>query len=102
MIKLRYLLPGAAALCLTLTATASTGPLQSGFLEPPDTAKPQTWWDWMNGNVTREGITADLEAMKQIGLGGATIVNLECSIPRGNVPFMSAEWREDFKFAVQE
>jgi hypothetical protein len=56
----------------------------------------------MNGNITREGITADLEAMKQIGLGGATIVNVDCDIPRGNVPFMSPEWRDDFKFAVQE
>lgn len=56
----------------------------------------------MNGNITREGITADLEAMKQIGLGGATIVNVDCDIPRGKVPFMSPEWRQDFKFAVQE
>lgn len=56
----------------------------------------------MNGNITKEGITADLEAMKQMGLGGATIVNVDCSVPRGNVPFMSPEWRADFKFAVQE
>jgi hypothetical protein len=56
----------------------------------------------MNGNITKAGITADLEAMKQIGLGGATIVNVDCEIPRGPVAFMSPEWREDFKFAVQE
>ena len=56
----------------------------------------------MNGNITKAGITADLEAMKEIGLGGATIVNVDCEIPPGNVPFMSAEWRECFKFAVQE
>ena len=56
----------------------------------------------MNGNITTNGITADLEAMKQIGLGGATIVNVDSGIPRGPVPFMSPEWREDFKFAVQE
>jgi hypothetical protein len=56
----------------------------------------------MNGNIAKEGIKADLEAMKQIGLGGATIVNVDCDIPRGNVPFMSLEWREDFKFAVEE
>lgn len=56
----------------------------------------------MNGNITRDGIKADLEAMKQIGLGGATIVNVDCDIPRGTVPFMSPEWREDFKFAIQE
>lgn len=56
----------------------------------------------MNGNTTKAGITADLEAMKQIGLGGATIVIVDCEIPPGPVKFMSAEWREHFKFAVQE
>ena len=85
----------------TLTVSAAD-PIESGFHHPPDSARPQTWWHWMNGNITKTGITADLEAMKQIGLGGATIVNVDCEIPRGTVPFMSAEWREDFKFAVQE
>ena len=103
MRKLPRLLLVSAALGLALTATAATNdPLQSGFLNPPDSAKPQTWWHWMNGNITKAGITADLEAMKQIGLGGATIVNVDCEIPRGPVNFMSPEWREDFKFAVQE
>ena len=80
----------------------SAGPLDRGFMHPPDAVKPQTWWHWMNGNITKAGITADLEAMKSIGLGGATIVNVDCGIPRGPVAFMSPEWREDFKFAVQE
>jgi len=90
-------------LCFVLTAAAaSADPLESGFLNPPNSARPQTWWHWMNGNITKEGITADLEAMKQIGLGGATIVNVDCGIPHGPVNFMSPEWRTDFKFAVQE
>ncbi|MDB6066797.1 MAG: putative glycosylhydrolase [Pedosphaera sp.] len=103
MMKLPRLPLASAALCLALTASAAPiDPLQSGFLNPPDAAKPQTWWHWMNGNITKEGITADLEAMKQVGLGGATIVNVDCDIPSGPVAFMSPEWREDFKFAVQE
>ncbi|HEY4414217.1 MAG TPA: glycosyl hydrolase [Verrucomicrobiae bacterium] len=94
---------GLAALCFALNLTAApTDPLATGFLNPPNSAKPQTWWHWMNGNITQAGITADLEAMKQIGLGGATIVNVDCGIPRGDVPFMSPMWRADFKFAVQE
>jgi hypothetical protein len=56
----------------------------------------------MNGNITKEGITADLEAMKKIGLAGATIVNVDCGIPHGPVGFMSPEWRDDFKFAIAE
>ena len=83
-------------------SAAPIDPLAAGFLNPPDSAKPQTWWHWMNGNITKAGITADLEAMKQIGLGGATIVNVDSGIPRGPVNFMSPEWRDDFKFALQE
>ena len=56
----------------------------------------------MNGNITKAGLTADLEAMKQIGLGGATVVNVAEGIPHGPVNFMSPEWRDDFKFAIQE
>ena len=99
--KTSRLLLGSVWLCLVLTVSAAD-PLETGFLYPPDSAKPQTWWHWMNGNITKDGITADLEAMKQIGLGGATIVNVDCGIPSGPVKFMSPEWREDFKFAVQE
>jgi len=89
-------------LASTLLATAADDELAKGFQSPPDSAKPQTWWHWMNGNITKEGITADLEAMKQIGLGGATIVNVDCGIPRGSVPFMSPAWRDDFKFTIAE
>ena len=97
------LLFSSALIGLAFTAVAaSTDPLETGFLNPPDSAKPQTWWHWMNGNITKAGLTADLEAMKQIGLGGATIVNVDCEIPRGPVNFMSPEWRDDFKFAVSE
>ena len=101
--KSKHLFLTSACLLLAFVAAAApTDPLEKGFLNPPDSAKPQTWWHWMNGNITKEGITADLEAMKQIGLGGATIVNVDCGIPSGSVPFMSPAWREDFKFAIQE
>jgi hypothetical protein len=101
--NLPRLLSGLPGLLLALSLSAAPNdPLESGFRNPPDSARPQTWWHWMNGNITKAGITADLEAMKQSGIAGATIVNVDCDIPRGNVPFMSPEWREDFKFAVQE
>ena len=102
-VKLPRLIPVSFLLCLAFTASAAPAdPLETGFRNPPDSAKPQTWWHWMNGNITKTGITADLEAMKGIGLGGATIVNVDCGIPPGPVKFMSPEWREDFKFAVSE
>jgi hypothetical protein len=76
--------------------------MESGFLRPPDSAKPHTWWHWMNGNITKEGITADLEAMHSIGLGGAQIFNVSESVPAGPVTFMSRQWRELLRDAVQE
>ncbi|MGZ5454711.1 MAG: glycosyl hydrolase, partial [Candidatus Aminicenantales bacterium] len=44
--------------------------LATGFAHPPDSARPWTYWMWMDGNLNREGITADLESMRAAGLGG--------------------------------
>ncbi len=115
--------PATVAFLLTATATATafllpltssapslgqklTGPstayLEAGFKNPPASAKPHTWWHWMNGNVTKAGITADLEAMKKIGIGGAQIFNVDVGIPDGKTPMLSAEWSADVQFAIKE
>ena len=52
-------------------ATSSRDPLLSSFASPPNAAKPRVWWHWMNGNVTEEGIDADLTWMNRVGIGGA-------------------------------
>ena len=39
--------------------------LVDGFVRPPDSAKPWVYWCFMGGNLTREGMTADLETGKQ-------------------------------------
>ncbi|NSW95203.1 MAG: hypothetical protein HPY62_10905, partial [Bacteroidales bacterium] len=44
--------------------------LEAGFLNPPDEARPRVWWHWMNGNITKEGIRADLEWMRRVGIRG--------------------------------
>ena len=93
----------AALALLSLPALAAAQPdLASGFANPPAQARPHTWWHWMNGNITKEGITADLEAMKQIGLGGAQIFNVSESIPAGPILYNSPEWRALFKHAATE
>ncbi|HEY1490225.1 MAG TPA: glycosyl hydrolase, partial [Verrucomicrobiae bacterium] len=81
---------------------SANDPLASGFQSPPASARPHTWWHWMNGNVTKEGITADLEAMQRVGIGGAQIFNASEGIPPGPVKFNSPEWHEMFTFAVKE
>lgn len=45
------------------SASAADDELQAGFRNPPAEARPLVWWHWINGNVTKEGIRADLEDM---------------------------------------
>ncbi len=92
----------AASLALLCLRAVAADDLASGFAQPPDSAKPHTWWHWMNGNVTKEGITADLEAMKRIGLGGAQIFNVSEEIPEGPIAYNSPQWREMVKHAAAE
>ena len=47
-------------------------------------------------------MTADLEAMKQAGIGGVMFLEVNVGIPRGPVEFMSQAWRELLKHAVSE
>jgi len=79
-----------------------TDPLRAGFSTPPDAARPWVYWFWMDGNISREGITADLEAMQRAGIGGVILMEVDVGIPRGPVAFMSDAWRALFKHAVLE
>jgi hypothetical protein len=68
----------AAALCISFSAApARADELVKAFGHPPDSARPHTFWHWMNGNITKEGITADVEAMKQAGIGGVFLFVVE-------------------------
>jgi hypothetical protein len=35
--------------------------LERDFRTPPPECRPEVFWDWMGGMVSREGITRDLE-----------------------------------------
>jgi hypothetical protein len=76
--------------------------LESGFEDPPSSAKARTWWHWLNGNITKEGITADLEAMKQVGIQEAQIFNVDMGYQHGPVDFLSDEWLGLVEFAALE
>jgi len=81
---------------------AAASPLEQGFLNPPDSARPWVYWFWLNGNITREGITADLEAMKRVGIGGVLIMEVDQGSPVGPVAFVGPKWRELFRHVVAE
>ncbi len=76
--------------------------LEKNFANPPASARPWVYWMWMDGNVSCEGITADLEAMQRAGIGGVIIMEVDVGIPKGPVKFMSIEWRQLFKHSVAE
>ena len=71
----------------------ATDPLQKTFLEPPLDAWPWVYWMVSDGNLTREGITADLEAMRRVGIRGLIYMENDIFIPQGPVRFMTPEWR---------
>src|SRR4051812_37639661 len=64
-------------------AAAPAADIEAGFVNPPESARPRTWWHWVSGNVSPEGITADLEAMKRVGLGGAQLFTVDQSDVHG-------------------
>ena len=80
--------------------SAQALPLEEGFVCPPHEAKPQTWYHLMNGNISKEGITRDFEAIAKAGVGGVQMFDVGCYIPRGDLAFRSPEWF-DFLAHVQ-
>ena len=89
-------------LCAAATAAPAPADLAAQFSAPPASARPWVYWFWIDGNITREGITADLEAMARVGIGGVLIMEVAQGTPTGPVPFASPQWRDLFKHAVTE
>jgi hypothetical protein len=82
-----------AAACLVIGSQRGTADdLAAKFSAPADACKPHTWWHWMNGHVTKDAVTRDLEDMKRIGLGGFTLWNTQEGTPEGPVKYASEEW----------
>ncbi|MCL2303980.1 MAG: discoidin domain-containing protein [Planctomycetaceae bacterium] len=97
------------ALIISFTqATYCADPLAAGFQTPPDSAKLWAYWWWLNGNVTEESLTRDLEGMKAKGFGGAIIFDADGSNQDGNVRvpagpmFGTDEWRKLYKHTLKE
>ena len=76
------------------------------FQHPPKSVHLHTWWHWMDGAITKEGITKDLEAMHQQGIVQATILNIglfgDANFGVKQVKFNTVEWYDMFKWALKE
>ncbi len=88
---------------LIVSAQTTGDTLERGFRNPPDSAKPRVWWHWMSGNISKEGIKADLEWMKRVGIGGFQNFDAGLNTPQiveKRLVFMTPEWKDAFKYAA--
>lgn len=76
----------------------------ANFASPPFDCGPWVYWFWLDVNVTREGITTDLEAMKAVGIAGVLIMDVDQGTPASfnGSKFGDAQWYELFQFACDE
>jgi len=87
-------------LVMILPASAQIDPLT--FQNPPADSRPMTWMHWMNNNISQAGMTKDLQALADAGVGGALIFSVSRGIPQGKVLFDSDEYRAIFAHSVKE
>jgi hypothetical protein len=85
-------------------------PLKEKFQNPSasDESAPWTFWYWMYGAVSKDGIKADLEAMKEFGLGGAYLMPIRSSLDNKSFEFypafnqLTTEWWKMVLYSMQE
>lgn len=77
-------------------------PLSYGFDHPQDSARTKVWWFHGETVGTHEGITADLEAFKQQGVGGVVYYDQVHGKGEGASKVFSPEWWDELIFSSQE
>jgi hypothetical protein len=91
--------------CSAQLNLASRLKLEKDFKSPPESAAPWVFWYWYHASVSKEGITADLEAMKQAGIAGAylmTIKGADTSYMQPPVQQLTPEWWSMVTYAFTE
>ncbi|MDO6414145.1 glycosyl hydrolase [Sphingomonas sp. BIUV-7] len=84
-------------------AAHAADPLADGFRDPPASARPRVWWHWLNGNITEDGITKDLEWMKRAGIGGVQTFDASLGTPqvvKDRLAYMTPAWKQAFAHAA--
>ena len=72
------------------------------FKVAPDTITTGTYWYWISGNISKEGVTKDLEAMKKVGINRAYIGNIFLEdVAEGKIKMFSNEWWEILRAALK-
>lgn len=89
-------------LCVLVANVPAKDELAKNFANPPASARPWVFWFPLSGNLTKEGITADLEAMARVGVGGVLYMEVDQGAPKGKADFAGPLWMELFKHACNE
>jgi hypothetical protein len=90
-------------LCCGVISVAADSKLEKGFAQPPDQAKPWCYWYWISDNISKDGLTKDLEAMARVGIREALIGNIFLDeAPAGRVKVLSEEWWQMIEHAIRE
>ncbi len=87
------------------TAQISNEELMKGFQNPPEEARPRTWWHWTGSNITKEGITKDLEWMKRVSIGGFQAFDVSFGMGQTvdkKIVFMTPEWLDAIRHTAAE
>jgi hypothetical protein len=93
------------SLSLAICAGGAAGDLERDFGNPPDCTRPRCYWYWMDGHITPEGITRDLEAMKRVGIGEGYIgvISGQSGSPANpNPKALTDAWWANIEHAVRE
>ena len=78
--------------------------LSQNFKSPPQKYHPETWFHLNGNNISKEGLTLDLEAIKKAGLQGIHLFN-KSGRPYPNVDpikILSPEWEDMIRHAADE
>jgi hypothetical protein len=89
--------------CFACTASG-TDRLEDQFRSPPREYRPETWFHINGNNISKEGLTRDLEAIRYAGLQGIQLFN-KGGKPYPGVPqtqILSPEWWQMIRHAAQE
>jgi hypothetical protein len=81
-----------SALALDTASVARN--LTADFADPPREYRPETWFHFIGKNISREGITKDLEAIHAAGIGGIHMFNKSGEAFPGvpQIDVLSTEW----------
>ena len=99
-----YAMMRIALLLLILSnAAMAANTLEKNFANPPAEARPWVYWFAVSGNMTKESITADLESMARVGIGGVVRFDIgQRGTPGGPLVHAGKEWHDLFRHACKE